>query len=514
MYEEYFSLSSPPFRLAPDPRFFFGSRSHNKAMAYLHYGLRQAEGFIVITGEIGAGKSMLIGHLLDQLNRSNISAAHLLTPNLQPDELLAHILSAFRIEPSNKGKTAEIEAFEDYLFDQMNRGKRVLLIVDEAQNLPPRTLEELRILSNMEYQGTPLFQVFLVGQPDFRDVLARSDMEQLRQRIIATYHLEALSKAETENYIRHRLQVAGWSGKPAVAPDAFESIFAATGGLPRKINKLCTRVFLLAALEKRQTIDRALVAAAQSDLENEGRPSVEPANDRDRPDADHQPSPSVAPEPLLAVEEPPAEVVVIEATPEPPPFVAPPPAAAIAIETPVRAAAPEPAPEVPGSQPVMKEKPAIPTVAPAAMTLFDRLKAAKSGEPVETMPAPQPATLDDVAEAIAAVKDRAASPAPAAAPAFLSLDAAPHAEPEVEAEEASAPPLPNGPASGEAWKRAVVASINETRDELQLARQNVAKIRRRLSDLDKSREMRRSRLVESLDRAQSILSDLGDQPRN
>jgi hypothetical protein len=162
----------------------------------------------------------------------------------------------------------------------------------------------------------------------------------------------------------------------------------------------------------------------------------------------------------------------------------------------------------------MKEKPAIPTVAPAAMTLFDRLKAAKSGEPVETMPAPQPATLDDVAEAIAAVKDRAASPAPAAAPAFLSLDAAPHAEPEVEAEEASAPPLPNGPASGEAWKRAVVASINETRDELQLARQNVAKIRRRLSDLDKSREMRRSRLVESLDRAQSILSDLGDQPRN
>ena len=120
MYEEYFKLSGQPFKLNPDPKFFFGSRSHNKAMAYLHYGLRQAEGFIVITGEIGAGKSMLISHLLDQLDRSRIAAAHLLTPNLKPEDLLSHILSAFRVEPANDGKTAHLEAFEDFLFDQLN----------------------------------------------------------------------------------------------------------------------------------------------------------------------------------------------------------------------------------------------------------------------------------------------------------------------------------------------------------------------------------------------------------
>jgi putative secretion ATPase (PEP-CTERM system associated) len=502
MYEEYFSLSSPPFRLAPDPRFFFGSRSHNKAMAYLHYGLRQAEGFIVITGEIGAGKSMLIGHLLDQLNRSNISAAHLLTPNLQPDELLAHILSAFRIEPSNKGKTAEIEAFEDYLFDQMNRGKRVLLIVDEAQNLPPRTIEELRILSNMEYQGTPLFQVFLVGQPDFRDVLARSDMEQLRQRIIATYHLEALSREETENYIRHRLQIAGWSGKPEIAPDAFETVFAATTGLPRKINKLCTRVFLLAALERRQTVDRALVIAAQSDLESEGRPSLEPANDRIRPETEEEAPGASAPEPMVVAD-------------ELPPVIAPPLAIAeISEETPKRAAESKVAPVAVGSTPVMEDKPVEIAPAPvAAMTLFDRLKAAKpSSARAEVVSAPQPATLDDVAEAINAVKQHSLSEE-ASEP--VATEATPAVDPDVETIDEPLPaPLQNGPVSGEAWKRAVVASINETRDELQLARQNVAKIRRRLSDLDKSREMRRNRLVASLDRAQTILSNLGDQPRN
>ncbi len=130
MYEEYFSLSGAPFKLNPDPRFFFGSRSHNKAMAYLHYGLKQAEGFIVITGPVGAGKSMLIGHLLDQLNTSNVVAAHLLTSNVKPDELLGHILSAFRIESETEGRAGQLAAFEDFLFDQLNRGRRALLVMD------------------------------------------------------------------------------------------------------------------------------------------------------------------------------------------------------------------------------------------------------------------------------------------------------------------------------------------------------------------------------------------------
>src|SRR3990167_2402897 len=269
MYEEFFGFSGSPFRLAPDPKFFFGSKSHNKAMAYLHYGLRQAEGFIVITGEIGAGKSVLIGHLIDQLDRSNVLAANLVTPNLAPEDLLSHILSAFRIEPSGTGKTAEIEAFEDFLFDQMTHGRRVLLIVDEAQNLPIKTLEELRVLSNLEYDGTPLFQVFLIGQPDFRDTMGRSDMEQLRQRVIATYHLEPMSRDETEKYIGHRLAFVGWNGDPKISGAAFAAIYAATGGVPRKIHKLCNRILLFCSVEKLHQVDGATVALVLSDLSAE-----------------------------------------------------------------------------------------------------------------------------------------------------------------------------------------------------------------------------------------------------
>ncbi|MEM9169854.1 MAG: XrtA/PEP-CTERM system-associated ATPase [Pseudomonadota bacterium] len=273
MYEDYFNFSGQPFKLNPDPKFFFGSRSHNKAMAYLHYGLRQAEGFIVITGEIGAGKSMLISHLLDQLDRSRIAAAHLLTPNLKPDDLLSHILSAFRIEPAGDGKSADLDAFEDFLFDQLNHGRRVLLIVDEVQNLPPETLEELRVLSNMDYEGTPLFQVFLVGQTDFRPILAGDDMEQLRQRIIASYHLEPLGVAETAEYIRHRLSVVGWNGDPSFTDDSFQAIHEATGGVPRKINKLANRLLLSCALEESHRADRETIITVVSDLAAENMAS-------------------------------------------------------------------------------------------------------------------------------------------------------------------------------------------------------------------------------------------------
>ncbi|MEM1395923.1 MAG: AAA family ATPase, partial [Pseudomonadota bacterium] len=228
MFLEHFGFSSEPFKLTPDPRFFYGSKSHNKAMAYLHYGLRQGDGFIVVTGEIGAGKSMLITHLLDQVDRTNIIAADLITPNLQPNELLSHILSAFRIEPAADGPTAEIEAFEDFLFDQLNRGRRVLLIVDEAQNLPKETLEELRVLSNLDYDGTPLFQVFLIGQPDFKPIIGADGMEQLRQRIIASYHLEPLSEEDVESYIKHRLGVVGWNNNPRIENDAYSVVLEAT----------------------------------------------------------------------------------------------------------------------------------------------------------------------------------------------------------------------------------------------------------------------------------------------
>jgi len=269
MYEEYFRLDDAPFRLNPDPRFFFGSRSHNKAMAYLHYGLKQAEGFIVITGPVGAGKSMVIGQLLNQLNASNVVAANLLTSNVEPNELLSQILSAFRIEPEGEGRTGEIEAFEDYLFDQLNRGKRVLLIIDEAQNLPFKTLEELRMLSNIDYEGTPLFQVFLVGQPEFRAIIESAEMEQLRQRVIASYHLETLTEEETKDYILHRLSVAGWREDPTFTANAIAAIHKETGGLPRRINTLCNRIMLYCALEKKHEVTGKIAETVCAELREE-----------------------------------------------------------------------------------------------------------------------------------------------------------------------------------------------------------------------------------------------------
>lgn len=286
MYEEHFSLSGAPFKLNPDPKFFFGSRSHNKAMAYLHYGLKQAEGFIVITGPIGSGKTMVISQLLDQLTSTNVIAAQLLTSNIAPEELLDHILSAFRIEPEGEGRTGKLEAFEDYLFDQLNRGRRVLLIMDEAQNLPFETLEELRMLSNIDYDGTPLFQVFLVGQPEFRDLLQTQRLEQLRQRVIASYHLENLRAEETKEYILHRLAIAGWQEDPIFSAGALNAIHEETGGRPRRINTVCNRIMLYCSLEDAHEVTEDIATLVIGELHEE---------ELDARDAPHERMPAVKP---------------------------------------------------------------------------------------------------------------------------------------------------------------------------------------------------------------------------
>ncbi len=507
MYEEQFGFSGSPFRLAPDPKFFFGSKSHNKAMAYLHYGLRQAEGFIVVTGEIGAGKSILIGHLLDQLDRSNVLAANLVTPNLAPEDLLAHILSAFRIEASGAGKAAELEAFEDFLFDQMNHGRRCLLIVDEAQNLPARTLEELRVLSNLEYGGTPLFQVFLIGQPDFRETLARADMEQLRQRVIASYHLEPMSRAETEKYITHRLSFVGWNGEPALTNEAFDAIHAATGGLPRKIHKLCNRILLYCAVEKLARADGATVAMVLSDMSVELANGGEAERTAARADLDAVAAfravelPKAAPAAPVIVAAP-AEPVIV-ATPSPD-ADEPPPLKIVASE--VKAAAPA----------------MTAAIAPTA-SVFDRLRAkrrtadvtAPDVAPAEPQTAagpdddatrpPKPATLDDVADAIAAARFSRADVDEMQADAEAAPDEAPREDDaQAAAVEADLPPFAEEP---EGWRKSVVMSINETRDELKRAHQSVAKLRKQLTELDKRRNKRRNQIRASLERAESLLAE-------
>lgn len=502
MYEEFFSFSGSPFRLAPDPKFFFGSKSHNKAMAYLHYGLRQAEGFIVITGEIGSGKTMLIGRLLDQLDRSNVLAANLVSPNLAPEDLLSHILSAFRIEPAGAGKTAEIEAFEDFLFDQMNHGKRVLLVVDEAQNLPLKTLEELRVLSNLEYDGTPLFQVFLVGQPDFRETMARPDMEQLRQRVIATYHLEPLTREDAERYIEHRLACVGWDGDPKFSKDAYDAVYAATGGVPRKIHKLCNRALLHLAVETLHKADGAVIAAVLADMAAEQSAAAPAEREAAKEEFDAVAAMAAA----RAAAAPAAQSPAVSArTVEPirveptrvdlhAPAEAETSAAAIEFEIPIE----EPAPTVEQAGPAQAE---APQAASPSLSVFDRIRAgrksAKAPAAAEELHPPKPATLDDVANAIAAARPtRRAEGGAEAAPAGSLAD---------EEEFAAEPPPCVDDAEG--WKRSVVTSINDTREELKRAHDSVTRLRRQLTEIDRRRRKRRGEIAASLDRAQSLLAE-------
>lgn len=473
MYEEHFGFSGPPFRLNPDPKFFFGSRSHNKAMAYLHYGLRQGEGFIVISGEIGAGKSMLIGHLIDQLDRSNVVAANLLTTNVEPDALLSHILSAFRIEPAGTGKSAEIDAFEDFLYEQMNRGRRVLLIVDEAQNLPFRTIEELRMLSNMDYEGTPLFQVFLVGQPEFRVMLAKPDMEQFRQRVIASYHLEPLGIEETQEYVEYRLTLVGWNKNPSFTPEAFERIFVATGGVPRKINRLCNRILLHCSIEKLGAVDGDVVNAVYADLKGESlehsaaQASAAPrrgARKKVRTGSHMTGEPPVQDEIAMPVVLPPEGVRKIV----PPTDVM---------------AAPAAAPVSPTSSPHMQQ------------SALDRLRALRAREgdagdggafAAVAEAAREPATLVDVKRAIEAISSGETPPPPTES-------------------DGAAPAMP---AEIETWRLSVVQSIDATRQELKTAYANVASLRLRLTDLESRRRDRRMRISAGLSRAETLLSEL------
>lgn len=485
MYEEFFGFSAPPFRLNPDPKFFFGSRSHNKAMAYLHYGLRQGEGFIVITGEIGAGKSMLISHLLDQLDRSNVVAAHLLTANLEPSALLSHILSAFRIEPAGAGESAAHEAFEDFLFDQMNRGRRVLLIVDEAQNLPMKTIEELRMLSNMDYDGTPLFQVFLIGQPEFRSILSRPNMEQFRQRVIASYHLEPLSEAETMEYIKHRLSLVGWMTDPTISEEAFSAIYQATGGVPRKINKLCNRILMYCNIEQLHAIDADVVETVLADLRQEGFGAPAVAE-----------TPAVETEEKLVREQLERETSATDKKTVVIPFEA-------TRKNAVPKSASKESRESTGAQvqaPCAEESASMDPVS-GHTSVLDRLRARKQlGSNRQDNSASVPAdetvvTLKEVAKAIAEAS---------AASRGDMQDLSEFDEQDANAS-LSAPEIAADP---KGWRKSIASSINETRDDLKTAHQNMSRLRRRLAEIDKRRLERRRQIAANLVRAETLLLEI------
>jgi putative secretion ATPase (PEP-CTERM system associated) len=269
MYESYYGLSAKPFQLKPDPHFFYGSKGHKRAMAYLDYGLSQGEGFIVITGEIGAGKTTLMRSLFAKLEPRKIHAAQIVTTHVDSDDILRMVAAAFGLPFEDASKSVLLTRLEQFFRQCHTQGKRALLVVDEAQNLTPRAIEELRMLSNFQTDDACLLQTFLLGQPEFRKTLLSGNLQQLVQRIIASYHLGPLDAEETKAYIDHRLQTVGWRGDPAISAGAYDTIYSYSGGIPRRINTLCDRLFLMGYLEELHSFGVAEVDSVIADIQQE-----------------------------------------------------------------------------------------------------------------------------------------------------------------------------------------------------------------------------------------------------
>ena len=275
MYESYYGLSGKPFQLNPDPAFFYGSRGHRRAMAYLEYGLHQNEGFIVITGEIGAGKTTIVRSLLEKLDANQVVAAQLVSTQLDSNNILRLVAAAFGIPSRSLEKADLLLALEAFLVTTTAAGKRALLVVDEAQNLTASAVEELRMLSNFQLEDHALLQSFLIGQPEFREMMQGPDMQQLRQRVIASYHLGPLDGEETSAYIQHRLRHVDWQNHPTIEPGVFHKIYAASGGIPRRINTLCDRILLAGFLAEKDNISENDVEAVLEELKEEQAPAAD-----------------------------------------------------------------------------------------------------------------------------------------------------------------------------------------------------------------------------------------------
>lgn len=265
MYEQYYGFQEKPFSLTPDPHFLYLSKVHKRALAYLTYGLQDKKGFIAITGEIGAGKTTIIQALLKQLD-SNTMVARVINTKVSPLQLLKMIMRDFGIESDSCSKDDLLEKLNQFLLEQYSRGHNTVVIIDEAQNLDPAALEEIRLLSNLETEKEKLLQIILVGQPELRITLSLPELRQLRQRITVSYHISHLTHDEVGEYIKHRLSVAGVKEREIFIPLAVEEICKVAGGIPRLINIICDAALVTGYVQERKHVDDTLIREVMGEL--------------------------------------------------------------------------------------------------------------------------------------------------------------------------------------------------------------------------------------------------------
>ncbi|HGY90945.1 MAG TPA: DUF2075 domain-containing protein [Planctomycetes bacterium] len=269
MYEEWFGFSRPPFNNTPDTSFYFPSERHNEALAQLMYTVGQRKGFAVLTGEIGAGKTTVCRSLLRELEEDGAATALVTNPRLNGVQLLYTVAREFGLElPDERvDRLAIMDAINEFLIEMLSQDRNVVLVIDEAQNLPLATMEEVRLISNLETERDKLIQILLLGQPELRQKLAHPSLVQLRQRIVMRYHLEALGEREMLEYIQHRMRVAGSHHAARFSSRAIHIIYRYSHGIPRLINLVCDRAFLVAFTEETHKITSQVVITAIKEIE-------------------------------------------------------------------------------------------------------------------------------------------------------------------------------------------------------------------------------------------------------
>lgn len=269
-YLSFYGLDEKPFELTPNPKYLYLSDDYRRAYEHLLYGVRSREGFIVITGEVGTGKTTLLRAVLNSLREEDCETAFIFNPSVSAEELLENVLEEFGL-PVNWVMTKKemMDRLNGFLLDQLRQGSHAVLLIDEAQNLSPEVLEEVRLLTNLETESQKLLQVVLLGQPELRDMLDRPDLRQLNQRVAIRYHLEPLPRDQVPGYVRHRLSVAGDGGQIEFTRGAYRGVYRYSDGVPRLINKACDKALLAGYAEGEREIDGRLVRQGIRTVEGE-----------------------------------------------------------------------------------------------------------------------------------------------------------------------------------------------------------------------------------------------------